>query len=66
VPVAEGGGYGRKTIEQICQQVQVPVGEGLARLKAHGIEAAAGDNVREAAQRHGKQPIELVKVIQGQ
>ena len=65
VPLAEGGGYGRKTVQQICDQLQVPVDQALGRLRSQGIEAGPADNMREVAQRHGKTPVEVVKVIQG-
>ena len=65
VPLTEGGGYGRKTVQQICEQLQVPVEEGVARLRTAGMEAAPGDNMREVAERCGKTPMEVVKVIQG-
>ncbi|MFB3854174.1 MAG: DUF4405 domain-containing protein [Vicinamibacterales bacterium] len=67
VPLAEGGGYGRKTVEDIANQLGIPVETAVERLKANGITAAErGDNIRELAERHGKRPIEIADLIQKQ
>ena len=39
--MAEGGGWGRMNVQQVCDRFTVPVDEGVARLKAAGIEATA-------------------------
>ena len=65
VSLANGGGWGQKTVEQVCGQIAVPVSEGLARLRGEGIEAEPGSNIREVAARHGRMPLEIVKTLQG-
>jgi hypothetical protein len=65
VQVAEGGGYGRKTISQVCDQVNVTLAEGLRRLQARGIVADESNNVRDLAAKAGKSPIDIVKIISG-
>jgi hypothetical protein len=65
VPLAEGGGYGRKTVQQICDQVGVPVETALRRLEDAGIEATATDNIRQLATTHSRVPIEIAKLIEG-
>ena len=64
--IAEGGGYGRKTVAELCEQFQVPLEEGLARLRAVGVEAAPTDNARALADRLGKSPIDLVHAVAGE
>jgi hypothetical protein len=66
VPVAEGGGFGRKTVGQLCQEVNVPIETGLERLRQAGFNAVTVDsNMRQLAAQNGKRPIEVAQVIQG-
>lgn len=65
MPLAEGGGYGQKTIQQICEQMELPVETGLERLRAAGLQATADANIRELAQGAGKSPIDVVRILEG-
>jgi hypothetical protein len=65
LPLAEGGGYGQKTVQQICDQLELPVATGLERLHAGGVEAAGDGNIREVAQKAGKSPIDVVRLLEG-
>jgi hypothetical protein len=65
MPAAEGGGWGTKTVQQVCEQLEVPLESGLERLRAGGIEPSAASNIRELALKNGKSPIELVKLVEG-
>jgi hypothetical protein len=66
MPLAEGGGFGRKTVGQLCEQLNIPVETGLERLRQAGFQNAAPDsNVRELATRNGKMPVEAAQAIQG-
>jgi hypothetical protein len=65
VPIAEGGGYGQKTVRQISDQLQMSVDDVLENLRREGIAAGPDDNVKALAGRHGKLPIEIVKMMQG-
>jgi hypothetical protein len=65
VPLTEGGGYGRKTIRQLCDELGIPVETGLQRLRAGGVEAAADGNIRELALKRGKSPVEIAKLLEG-
>jgi hypothetical protein len=66
VPMAEGGGFGRKTVGQLCQEVNVPIETALERLRQAGFtDATADSNMRQLATRNGKRPIEVAQVIQG-
>jgi hypothetical protein len=65
IPIAEGGGYGQKTVRQVSDQLQIPVADVMENLRRQGIEAAADSNVKALATEHGKLPIEIVRMMQG-
>lgn len=65
MPLAEGGGYGQKTIQQVCDQLGISVETGLERLRAGGVDAATDSNIRELAVKNGRSPIEMVKLLEG-
>jgi hypothetical protein len=66
VPVAEGGGFGRKTVGQLCEEADVPVEAALARLRQAGFTGATAEsNMRQLATENGKRPIEVAQIIQG-
>ena len=66
VSLAEGGGWGRMNVQQVCERFSVPVDAGVARLQAAGIEATAGTAIRELATSRGKTPIDIAKIIVGE
>jgi hypothetical protein len=66
IPIAEGGGYGQKTVRQVSDQLQMSVDDVLENLRRRGVEAGPDDNVKALAGRHGKLPIEVVKMMQGE
>lgn len=63
--VTSGGGYGRKTVGEVCRQIEVPLEDGLARLRQQGLEASAETPLRELAERSGRTPHDLVQVLAG-
>jgi hypothetical protein len=66
VPTAEGGGFGRKTVGQLCQEANVPIETALGRLRQAGFTNATSDsNMRHLATQNGKRPIDVAQVIQG-
>jgi hypothetical protein len=65
MPLAEGGGYGQKTIQQICDQLGISVETGLERLRTGGVEAATDSKIRELAVQNGRSPIEMVRLLEG-
>jgi hypothetical protein len=65
VSLAEGGGWGRMNVQQVCERYSVPVGTGVERLRATGIEAESGTMLRELATAQGKTPIAIAKIIAG-
>ncbi|HOZ47892.1 MAG TPA: DUF4405 domain-containing protein [Candidatus Hydrogenedentes bacterium] len=61
-----GQGYGRMTVQQLCASANVPVADGLERLREAGIEALANESLRAIAQRSGKTPSAVAEVVQGE
>ena len=62
-PIVEGGGYGWKSLEEVCRELDVPVDVALARLSAKGIDAGPAHVVRDIAQRSGRTPIGVVQLL---
>jgi len=63
--IPAGGGYGGKTVGEVCMQLEIPLDEGLDRLRARGIEAQAGTPMKDLAERHGRRPHDLVQLLAG-
>lgn len=61
-----GGGYGRKTIAEICQQLDIPLATAIDRLAQENIQASAKDKVRDLASEYNLKPVELLEIIKGQ
>ncbi|MFZ5515128.1 MAG: DUF4405 domain-containing protein [Candidatus Zhuqueibacterota bacterium] len=58
------GGYGRKSVQEICEQYNVTVDAGLARLKQNGIDAKPDDTIRDIANGANMLPVDIVSIIQ--
>jgi hypothetical protein len=58
-------GLGRKTVSQVCQQLELDVAEGLQRLEAAGLVTTADVTMKELATRHGRTPHDLLPIIRG-
>jgi len=66
MPLSEGGGIGRKTVRQVCEQLGLPVETGLDRLRRGGMADASPDStMRELGQQHGRAPFDVARVIEG-
>ena len=64
--MAEGGGFGRKTVGQLCEETNIPVETALERLRQAGFtDATAESNMRQLATENGRRPIEVAQIIQG-
>lgn len=63
--IPAGGGYGGKSVGEVCAQFEIPLDEGLGRLRARGIEAQPGTPMKELAERHGRRPHDLVQILAG-
>ncbi|MCD4748441.1 MAG: DUF4405 domain-containing protein [Thermoanaerobaculales bacterium] len=57
-------GLGRKSLSDVAQEIGIGCDEAIARLQAQGIEAQAGDSLRELAKRYERSPAELWRVLQ--
>jgi len=66
VPQAiQATGLGRKTLDTICSEKDLSIGEVLTRLKEKGIEAKASDRIRDISVRYDKTPMEIFANIEG-
>jgi hypothetical protein len=65
VGVLQGGGWGRMTVEQLCERAGITVDTGLDRLRAQGLEATGSTGLRELGTRLGKSPIDAAEIIVG-
>ncbi len=58
-----GGGYGWKTIENLAQELEIPVQDIMKLLRSKGIEAEKDEVIRNVAEKHGLKAYELVDMI---
>lgn len=58
-----GKGIGRKPLAEVSASVGVAVADALARLRAAGLQADAGDSLRDIAERGGLSPLDVLKVM---
>ena len=63
VEIPAGGGYGRKTVGEVCAQLHIPAEEGLARLRRQGMEATLDTPMKSLADRHGRRPHDLLQIL---
>jgi hypothetical protein len=67
VPPVEGGGFGRKSIRQLCEETGIPVDAALERLRRAGFQSASAEsNMRQLATVHGRRPIEVAQIVRGE
>jgi hypothetical protein len=58
-----GQGLGRRTFAQVLEQIEVDPVLARQRLKAKGIEIADDEKLKEAADRAGVTPLDVMKII---
>jgi hypothetical protein len=58
-----GSGFGRQTLEQVCRASGVDVQQAIAMLKAEGVQAGAGETLRDIADRAGVRPPDILDMI---
>ncbi len=58
-------GWGRYTVADLCEQYNVPLDEGLARLASAGVPAQGTSRVRTLADSSGLEPSAIVEIIEG-
>jgi len=61
----KGSGRGRKTLETICSEENIPLEQAMSRLKQKGIDARPGDRLRDIANKYEKTPLEIVNILTG-
>ena len=61
---ARGGGYGWKTLENIAQELNIPLQEIIEFLQSKGIDAQKNEVIRDIAKKNGMTPYKLVEIIQ--
>ena len=59
-----GRGYGWKTLENLAQELGIPIEDIMTFLRSEGIEAQKGDVIRNVAEQNGLTPYELVGKVQ--
>lgn len=57
------GGYGRKNISQLCEELGLDTEAGIKKLGEHGIDASRESNIRELATSNNLRPIEIVNIL---
>ena len=63
--ISQGGGMGRKTLQQIANENNYLLEDLLSRLERAGIPASGEDYLRDLANQHGLHPSEIVSIING-
>lgn len=58
-----GAGWGRKTVTQVCDELDIPMESGLANLMQNSIEANADDTIRDLALDNNLVPVDVVELI---
>lgn len=59
-----GGGYGWKTLENLAQELDIPIQDIMEFLQSKGIDAKKDEVIRNVAEKNGMTPYELVGMIQ--
>jgi len=57
------GGWGRKSVQQVCEQLNKDVEVVLKNLAANGMRASKDDQLRNLATKHNMRPIDIVNLI---
>jgi hypothetical protein len=60
-----GGGWGRKTVADICTQYAIPVDTAVSRLAAAGFTATGKTTLKDLALGAGKTPQDMAKIVVG-
>jgi len=61
-----GSGYGRKTLEQISEELNIKLETVLERLSENGIKAEPESNIKNLAKDNNCMPIDIVNIIQAE
>jgi hypothetical protein len=58
-----GTGLGNRTLAVICEGVGIETSLALERLRVAGIDMAVDETFKKAAEAHGLNPFDLLKVV---
>ena len=58
-----GTGIGNRSFAGICESFGIDISKASDRLQRNGIEIEPGETLKKVAERHGSEPIELLKTI---
>ena len=58
-----GTGIGKKTLEQVCREFNVPLATAQRKLATKGLTVSPTETLKEAAKRAGVVPIEILQAI---
>ena len=61
--VQQGGGLGRKNLQQIAEENNISLDELLQRLKSEGIDAKGDDVLRDLAIKYNMRPPEILAIL---
>jgi hypothetical protein len=56
-------GFGRKTLEQVCTELQLEYGTVVKGLQAKGLTVEPGKTIHEIAEASGKEPMEIFEAM---
>lgn len=59
----EGTGVGKKTLEQVCREFDMPLATAQRKLAAQGLTVSPTETFKEAANRAGVVPIKILQAI---
>jgi len=63
-PESPAPGFGKKTVEEICQTYDLSISAVLGALGEAGLSAQPGDTVKEIASRSGSNPMAVFEIFQ--
>ena len=57
------GGWGRKSVQQVCEELNKDIDEVLKKLASQGVTASNDDQLKTIASQHNMRPIDIVNLI---
>ena len=57
------GGWGRKSLVQVCEELNKDVDEAIKRLATHGVIASRDDQIKDLAGKNNMKPVDIVNLI---
>ncbi|MDZ7402390.1 MAG: DUF4405 domain-containing protein [candidate division KSB1 bacterium] len=56
-------GWGRKTLQQVCDELNLNVDDAIKKLEANGVTATKDDLLKALADQYGMRPLDIVNLI---